>query len=463
MNSSYYNKLVLFIPFLVSLVIIYFFSVGIFYQDEWNLSLFFSQMDMGNYSSIWSLHNEHRLVLPKIIFYLNNSLGFSTSTIMYLSQILQFFTFLLIVYGINQQESIYGNNKSNLIILFTGLFIFSIVQSDNILWGFQIQWYLCLLGTIIFIYGITQYRYFITLTGLIIAYLSFSNWVILIPLVFIHIAYCIFIFRQYNWVKFYFHFSLILFMIMILFLYLYNGASDKGGLIGKLISSPFGFLEYFLAILGGPFSVNLLSSKILGFIFLVITLFLLIKNYQDKKLKSFSILIIIWLIISSALISLARFEHGAIQALVPRFYTFTLIGWAVLLYSLFNLYFNNKLFKKAILAFAFILISISYAKGFLLINEDFRVKKAGLDCYRAKFIKKGSEDSNCLKLLFPSPDYLSKMHIVLEKLDRIPENWKSKLYKRPELIIQLNNNVESILDYFNIPKSYKFNSKGTRQ
>lgn len=458
-NKKIFDLLIVILPFLMILLVINYFGIGIFYQDEWELPFLFEAIDLGNFSELWKGHNEHRLVLPKILFYINNQFEFDTKVLMYLSQIIHLCIAFILLKNIE-----FTKEKNSLLVLIFSLLLFSWVQSDNILWGFQLQWYLCLLGTIIFILGLSNFNHFLSIIGILIAYLSFSNWITLVPLIFFHAFILIILNKSYSIKKFLFHLSYLISFIFLLFIYLDNSKSSKVSLFLEIFQKPIEFIQYFLALLGGPFAWNLTSAMVFGFVFIILFFYILYHYHRAKVNNNFSLLILFWYITTTILISLARFNYGLDQALVPRFYTYTLTGWAVLLlitYNAFSLKLNyNK--RLYILLFPIFITFISYGKGFLLINEDFRIKKTALSCYQKTLLVHTQKKKSCLKVLYPTETRLIHAHKVLSKINRIPQSWFNQDVRLPVFIEHLNRFLEEVLDQLGVTKSYKFNKDGKR-
>lgn len=124
---------------------------GIFW-DDWTLvpivdSTIHHHWD---WSQLWQQHNENRELIPFALMALIGSVThLSTLVIVYVSAIMFIGTFVLLL-GCYGQYS--GRPVSPWSTLFLGVLWFSIVDTENALWAFQIAWYIVLLCAIAMLY-----------------------------------------------------------------------------------------------------------------------------------------------------------------------------------------------------------------------------------------------------------------------------------------------------------------------
>ncbi len=146
-----FKMVILFLPVLWGFFLVTKYGVNAFYWDEWeymrNIDHFFT------WDFLWSAHNEHRMFFPNIITYAVGEMSFwNTKILMYVSQI-----FLIILYMI-VVAIIRGDNKLKditfpkaILAMIVGFCVFNDCQYENLLWGYQIAWYMVVsLGTVSF-------------------------------------------------------------------------------------------------------------------------------------------------------------------------------------------------------------------------------------------------------------------------------------------------------------------------
>lgn len=132
-------------------------GVNVPVSDQWLLVPYFEKVDAGNVSflDLFEQHNEHRILLPRIIF---STLAFATNwntlSEMAVSIIIAVVSFLAIFWislktvgnHLIQKPSIQSeisySSLFHIINFFSCCLLFSWVQYENWLWGFQIPWFL---------------------------------------------------------------------------------------------------------------------------------------------------------------------------------------------------------------------------------------------------------------------------------------------------------------------------------
>lgn len=160
-NKIFFNRRIyLLISYLLPVVLIFWFvskfSVNVPYWDEWGLVNFFDKVASGNaiFADYFAQNNEHRMFFPKIIFLI---LAFSSrwniTVEMYFSIFLAIVSFcaLYIVATHSQKQDPKWLHLFNLV---TCTLVFSLVQSENWLWGFQVAWFFintCVILAILFL------------------------------------------------------------------------------------------------------------------------------------------------------------------------------------------------------------------------------------------------------------------------------------------------------------------------
>ncbi|GEM_PF-3606910 len=134
-----------FIAVLIALQIIkiWQYSIDIPFADEWELFKSGSFLLNPTLKSLYAQHNEHRLILPKLIFnaylYLFN---FNIPIAMILNFLVYASTFLLFL-------KFSYSSKNLLLTSVLAFMIFSPLNFENHLWVFQIQWHIFLLFLIL--------------------------------------------------------------------------------------------------------------------------------------------------------------------------------------------------------------------------------------------------------------------------------------------------------------------------
>jgi len=132
------------IPILVVTGFIIYFGVNVPFYDQWVVPALLEKTATGTlqFKDLFELHNNHRILFPRLIFIV---LGFISSwnikLELFFSLCLAIINFILL-YKISANTSKNQNYFFHFTNLLTALIFFSLAQSENWLWGFQIALFL---------------------------------------------------------------------------------------------------------------------------------------------------------------------------------------------------------------------------------------------------------------------------------------------------------------------------------
>ena len=116
--------------------------------DAWSMVPIFEKWYQNTltWPDIWAQHNEHRLVLPRLVFLaLGVASGWDTRWEMAASVLTALLAWMIAVAQVLHGRARYGRTTPWLCVGLAWLF-FSLRQHENWLWGFQLQWYMNLLA-----------------------------------------------------------------------------------------------------------------------------------------------------------------------------------------------------------------------------------------------------------------------------------------------------------------------------
>ncbi|MGB8691489.1 MAG: hypothetical protein WCD53_29785, partial [Microcoleus sp.] len=157
------KKIILFTFYLLPVVLLIGFvanfSVNVPIDDEWRLASLFDKIATGNvtFNDFWALHSNHRIVFPKILIAV---LAFvSRWNINYqlcLSIGLAVITFIATYKLASMQVKNVGDDLWHLANILTCILLFSLVQHENWLWGFQLAWFLVNLCFVAAVYALVS-------------------------------------------------------------------------------------------------------------------------------------------------------------------------------------------------------------------------------------------------------------------------------------------------------------------
>jgi hypothetical protein len=142
------KKSILFTLYLIPVVLLIgfvaTFSVNVPIDDEWRLASLFEKIDRGSvtFNDFWALHSNHRIVFPKLIIaVLVFASRWNINYQLCLSIGLAGITFMTMYKLSSMQVKNIGDNLWHLANILTCILLFSLVQHENWLWGFQLAWF----------------------------------------------------------------------------------------------------------------------------------------------------------------------------------------------------------------------------------------------------------------------------------------------------------------------------------
>ncbi len=400
------KKIILFSLYLIPVVLLIGFvanfSVNVPIDDEWRLASLFEKIAAGNvtFNDFWALHSNHRIVFPKIIIaVLAFASRWNINYLLFLSIGLAVITFFAIYKLSSMQVKNAGDDLWHLANILTGILIFSLVQYENWLWGFQLAWFLVNLCLVAAVYWLISDRKLlpdirISIAAVFCFIASFSlaqgllSWLAAIP------AVAVLEGNAAQKRK-----RLIVWMLLFAATYAVYSIdyhpSRKTSII-SLLNKPLVVIDYFLSLLGSPLVRSPGISALVGF--LIFATFLFLGFHFGKKISE-ACEAVPWLsigcfsVLSALFITVGRAEFGAIQALESSRYTTNSILLLVATVQLGQLFVRGK---SAALKRKYKLVSGVFA-GLLICTIIVNSGQAIAQARSALLYKQGGQD--CLQLI----------------------------------------------------------------
>ncbi|HUD06361.1 MAG TPA: hypothetical protein VMR34_00590 [Candidatus Saccharimonadales bacterium] len=428
MNSKNWKYLLVLAPILVLAVFLIVKSVNVPNWDEWELVPILQHIHSGHiyWTDFWHQHNEHRLLIPNIILV---TVAEFTRWNLRLEDYMNIVVAILSFYIIYKilKNTVLSKKQKNLpvtLLFLLSLIWFSFVQADNWLWGWQIEWFLSVLGTTIVAYLLTKINrnnFSIGQVGLLIAgglfaQYSLGNGTLVWPILVIALLYIRVPLKKVLIVAS----SGILSTI----LYYTNYQNQDKNALSVLAKHPVTFVKYFLIYVGRPLSYLHKGAPIIGVILLVS--FVAINVYLFIRNKALFNKLIPWIFIglyaiSSAIITgLARLSFGTGEAYVSRYTTISML----LVVSTIVIFYQSredlsklvgksfKFLSLVTICIVFVLVLINDAWGFHDSLEHNRSLTAEMICTRLP-----NPSNACLLTAYPSApvvstrlNYLKQVH-----------------------------------------------------
>ncbi|MBT8537138.1 hypothetical protein G6715_05020 [Polynucleobacter paneuropaeus] len=389
------------------------------YGDMWNGTLgFFLKVQDGQYSEWWSFHNDHRIILARILFWVDYQFFGGLSIFLMISnavlELLICYVYWLYLKKISEKNQYLKENSLVLWFLFAGC-LFSWIQEENLTWAFQSQFFLAQLIPLLALYFLGEYtakkntKYFIfaTLFGLLSAG-TMANGILIFPLIFLYLI----VTRQ----GIYKCIIAFLFSVLVPALYFqgYVRPAKDGFLFDVLLNNFPQIIHFSIVYLGGPFaylggfgSLRALSALFFGIMFVALfigAIYRILKSKQADPYIISLIFFILYILATSIITGIGRLVVGIDSALASRYTTPVIMAW-VALAIVIEAAIHTRSCKAKIVTFL-ILIFIIVPTIFYQINA---LKNNTQDLYQRKIgalaLTLNVRDNFYIEKLFPIPDY----------------------------------------------------------
>ena len=408
-------------PVILEAVYINFFGVNVIFWDQWELVPLIKKLYQGNltFGDFFAQHNEHRIFFPRIIMLiLAHISGYNNIAEMYFSWIIALLILVLIFIMYKQNFGVSGSSLLKFIPI--SWLIFTFRQFENILWGWQIQIYLCVFGFVFLISMLEKsekidFKFLLAILGGILSSFSFINGLLVWPTGFLFIILS----KTKN--KKYLGTTWALIGIAVWCTYFYNWVKPSyHPSILYLIGQPINSIEYLIVNIGSPLGFGHSTGFGMGIFILfgiIMASILLLKNGLLKE-NAIWLSFIFFSLASSLTITVGRAGFGIGQALSSRYVTFTLLGVVGLYLVVVDLYnkFENKNQIYAVLyGMMLVIIFVGIIGGYLSgVTAGKRISKSRENMAYYLIGYKWTSDK-FLKNLYPDSNTLKKRASFLEK------------------------------------------------
>jgi len=312
------------------------------FWDMWDGYLgFYVKVSAGDWSAWWAQHNEHRIVLARMFFWLDLGLFQGQGWFLLVINYILIGMACLIFWQAWKEKTTDGTPWVGYFLI---AWLFSWSQENNLTWGFQSQFILAQLLPLAAFYfihraaaaGMHQSRdfYFAILFG-VLAIGSMANGVLVLPLM---TGYALL--ARMGWKR-----GALLAVLSAACLWLYfhdfKAPANHGSLTQALRDDPLGLVHYVLLYVGGPFSYFFGKEGVGQAVATIAGIFMVgssaafawrIMPVAHKATLSLALLVFILYVGGTALGTAGgRLIFGVDQALSSRYMTPALMAWAALL------------------------------------------------------------------------------------------------------------------------------------
>lgn len=303
------------------------------FLDMWTSLLFYEEISAGSWQAWWDQHNEHRIILSRILFWLDLTLFKGQGPFLiicnYLLAGLSFFVFYRMLQEVFPEES--DKFTKNIILMVIFCLLFSWIQKHNFIDPFQSQFFLAQLVPLAAFFLLYKRFFIIACLAGIAAIGTMANGVLTLPLM---VVFAVFL-KMKRW-----QITILLvcsILSIIVYFYDYRSPSQHGSVIDVLLNHPLNLIQYVLLYLGSPVYYILHSNLVakLAGIFLLISTICFARKALRKPSSSLLQLVLLLFLLYIGISALAtgggRLLLGVEQALAGRYTTPVLMAWSALL------------------------------------------------------------------------------------------------------------------------------------
>lgn len=308
------------------------------FWDMWNGYLeFFTKISDGEWGAWWAQHNEHRIVLARVFFWLDLTMlgghGWFLVLVNY-GLLMLVCSFFYIVW-----KEVEPDKEKSWLGYFLMAWLFFWGQKENLVWGFQSQFILAQLLPLVGFYFLhlsckskqleTRYFSLSILTG-IFSMGSMANGVLTLPLM---LVFALIV--KLEWRKT-FLIGLSAIICVGLYFYGYKSIEGHGSLVQAVLTNPVGLLHYVAIYVGGAFSLGsktagLWTATVAGIFLIVSSMYFGWRVLFAKRHDSLQLTLLMFILYVGGTAfgtGGGRLIFGVEQALSSRYMTPSLMAWA---------------------------------------------------------------------------------------------------------------------------------------
>jgi hypothetical protein len=307
--------------------------------DMWDDYIgFYLRAHAGAWGAWWAPHNEHRIVLARLVFWIDikyfHGNGIFSLTVIYVSALAVGFIFAKIW----RDQS---DGQDHYILFFVEAWIFCWMQQENFTWAFQSQFILAQLLPLAGLYFLhlslakpdkTEVYFAAATVCGILAVGSMANGVLALP------AMAVYAVMTRNLRRAIFFVAL---SVIEIHFYFQNFSPGAPTVTGEISQHPGRFIEFFLRYVGGPF-IALIGFKHGAIVFgelaaavlvlcSAVALYANLKRAERPSLPLALLTFILYIMATAAITTAGRLPLGLHAALASRYQTPALYEWAAAL------------------------------------------------------------------------------------------------------------------------------------
>jgi hypothetical protein len=323
--------------------------------DSWSNYELVTDISEGHLSSFISLHNEHRILPSKILFWLDMHLFGGSEIFILIIHILFIFMIFKLFSSLSCENNL-SEKERTLFPLFILSMLFFWSQKANLTWAFQSQFFLVQIFSLLTFLSIKKkWNFIFVIIFSIFSVLSMGNG-LLIPIL---VTFYYVINKNFSRASVF-----LLLTIGILFFYFigYQGNPSYMSPIQSVTHYPLKVFLFIFVFLGNIFSFlvgkGIFGAFLAGCMGFLSILFVLTKISKFHKNPIFYYLI--FLIGTAVIVGLSRHQDGYLHAVSSRYTTPTIYYWITFVILFFSDIKKHFQTPSRVISWVFIFILISF-------------------------------------------------------------------------------------------------------
>lgn len=392
---------------------VWIFGVNVLYLDEWSFVPLIKKFQSSglSFDMLFKQHNEHRIFFPRLFYIAFFPLSNMNSKFYMFFNAIMLCTVFLCLFQIAKKQFSFTLSRIPVWIIIIPLFVFNLRQSTNLLWAFQIAFYMVLAFAVLSLFLIEKavsansvylrslYIFIAIVCAIIATYSSAMGAMVwfaggaqlLLKNNYFKVK------RIHLWI--YILSWIIIGGIGICFYYSGLNSTIKQNVL-YLIDNPFKFIHFFFSLISltSVHSLSIIAFPI-GIVIFSVSIFALLKAYKNKRLKenSFWIALSVFSIMFSLITTIGRSPTGFDFTDRARYTIFTSL-FVISTFMLFYDYYitsaketGRKIFRvyfACMILLALELNAIGFAFGIRDKNEKETFKQVVLD-YKHQSVRNG--------------------------------------------------------------------------
>lgn len=404
--------------------------------DMWDSTVgFYLALQNGNTSIWWAPHNEHRIVLSRLLFWLDLKLTDGRSILSLATHptfaALSVYTFYLFYKQLVVVTSTHSRLINILVASFLTAWLFQWIQHENFAWAFQSQFFMAQLLPLMSLYllarsstaQVRRNTWFLAACVLGIASAgTMANGVICLPIL---VVYSLITRQSLQRV-------LVLTVLAITTLSLYfwdfHTPAHHSSVTQSILSQPLNLARYVLLYIGGPFyylwgggkyglliAMSATTAMAAYSVYILVTPSLAPVSRPDERHRTWQLALVFYIIyLAGTALGTGggRLVFGVEQALAPRYTTPALMAWAALfILCLPTLVAHWQKLRLLIVPAALVLLSQMVVQQTNSLeshrNQNFERAQAVLA------LELDIKDREKIRSIYPSPEVLINITNVL--------------------------------------------------